>query len=99
MESAESPSAHYRFTTPIDILTTLDTHEIEHLEVSDKRTIVIYARNILNLQVTDGQLVDAQTIIIELFDPSPAASTDQLGFIETFVEELATTADSAWEHR
>jgi hypothetical protein len=42
--------------------------------------------------VADGQLVDARTIIVELFDPSIATSADPATFIETFVEELATAA-------
>ena len=99
MGSDESPPVQYRFETPIDVLTTLDTQGIEHLEVSDERTIVIYTRSILNLEVADDQLDDAQTILVEIFDPSPAARADQLGFIETFLEELATAADVGWERR
>jgi hypothetical protein len=99
MGSNESSPVRYRFETLIDVLTTLDTQEIEHLEVSDERTIVIYNRSILNLEVVDGQLDDAQTILVEIFDPSPAASTDYLRFVETFVEELTTASDVDWERR
>ena len=99
MESDESSPVRYRFETPVGILTTLDTQEVEHLEVSDDRTIVIYNRSILNLEVADGQLNDARTILVEIFDPSPAANADQIGFIETFVEELTTAAAVDWERR
>lgn len=99
MESDESSPIRYRFETPVDILITLDTQGIEHLEVSDERTIIIYNRSILNLQVADGQLNDARTILVEIFDPSAAARADQMGFIETFVEKLATAAAVDWERR
>jgi hypothetical protein len=96
MESAESPSARYRFEASVEILAALDTCGIEHLEVSDERTIVIYSRTILNLEVDDGQLDDARTISIEIFDPSPPTSADPETFIESFVAELATTTRVAW---
>lgn len=99
MDNDERPSAGYRFDHPTDVLTMLDTLGIEHLEVSDERTIIIYNRAILNAEVTDGQLHDARTVTVEVFDLTPDmdAAADALPLIGSLIEELATTAEVDWD--
>ncbi|MFC6906878.1 hypothetical protein [Halalkalicoccus tibetensis] len=101
MNEGEQPAVRYRFSDPVGVLAAFDRAGIEHLEVSAERTIVIYRRTIFDFEVDDGQLEDAQTITVEVFDISPDldATTDSVPLIETLVEELATTASVDWERR
>lgn len=101
MTTDGEPPSRYRFDHPIDVLTTLDTLEIEHLEVSDERTIIIYDRTIIDCEVADGQLHDVRTIAVDMFElpPNMSADADRLALIESLIEEIATTAtpESDWD--
>lgn len=96
MDTDEEPPSKYQFNQPIDILTTLDTVGIEHLEVSNERTIIIYDRAIIDVEVTDGRLHTAWAIIVDVFEPPPDmnASADSLALVESLIEEITTTAAS-----
>jgi hypothetical protein len=62
MEDDARAAAQFRFDNPVDVRTALDTLGIEHLEVSNKRTIIIHSRTIFNCEVLAGQLHNAQTL-------------------------------------
>ncbi len=98
MGADEQPTGDYRFDDPIDVLTTLDSLGIEHLEVSNERTIIIYDRTIINCEVIDGQLHDTRTVSVEVFDlpPNPNAGEARL-LIKRLIETLATTAAVDWD--
>lgn len=99
MNTDEEPPSRYQFDQPIDILTMLDTLGIEHLEVSDERTIIIYDRAIIDIEVADGRLQTAQAVIVDVFEPSPDmdADADPLPLIESLIEEIATNTESDWD--
>lgn len=100
MTTNKQPSAEYQFGSPVDVLTILDTLGIEHLEVSDERTIIIYDRTIVNVEVVNGRLHDAQTVVVDVFDLGPHgdAGGDPVALIESLIEEIATTAEVDWNH-
>lgn len=91
----------YQFDGSADLLAAFEQTGIEHLEVSDKRTIVIYSRTIFDLEVDDGSLADAQLVTVDVFDVAPdrSATTDpDPGLLtEHLVDEIGTSAGVAWE--
>lgn len=97
----EEPSSGYQFDQPIDILTTLDTLGIEHLEVSDERTIIIYDRTIINVEVADGRLHDVRTVYVDVFDLGPYGDTGSDSnsevLIESLIKEIATAVVVSWD--
>ncbi|WP_122088752.1 hypothetical protein [Halalkalicoccus subterraneus] len=99
MNSDERPAVRYRFAEPVDLLTAFEKAGIEHLEVSNERTIVIYNRTIFNVTAPTGRLNDVQTVSIEVFDISPDvdADTDPVSLIDRLIEETATVISSDWE--
>ena len=101
MDDDERATARFQFGDTVDILAALDILGIEHLEVSAERTIIIYTRTIFNCEVLDGQLHDARTVTIEVFDRSPATETEALTLLEQLGTDVATTATSSsdwdWE--
>ncbi|KYH24674.1 hypothetical protein HAPAU_30500 [Halalkalicoccus paucihalophilus] len=101
MNKKEQPAVSYDFSDTVDVLAAFERLGIEHLEVSAERTIVIYSRTIFDFEVDTGRLETAQAVTVEVFDLSPDldADTDSVPFIETLVEELATTAGVDWERR
>lgn len=101
MSEKEQPAVRYQFSETADVLAAFDRVGIEHLEVSEDRTIVIYSRTIFDFEVDDGRLENARTVTVEVFDLSPDldADTDSVPLIETLVDELATTASVDWEAR
>lgn len=82
----------YQFDQPIDVLTAFDTLEIEHLEVSNERTIVIYNRTIFDIEVANGRLDNTRTLIVDVFElpPDMDAVGDPLPLVEGLIEEIAT---------
>lgn len=99
MEVDEKPPIRYRFEDPVDALASLDARGIEHLEVSAERTIVIYTRTIVNLEVPDGQLRDARTVAVDVFEFASTmdAEADPAPLIERLIETIATVADVDWD--
>ncbi|WP_066384659.1 hypothetical protein [Halalkalicoccus paucihalophilus] len=100
--SDETQSAvHYRFDESVDLLTAFEQARIEHLEVSNERTIVIYSRTIFDFEVDDGGLADARLVTVEVFDVSPDYSVtdapDPVTLTEPLIEELAVTIGVDWE--
>jgi hypothetical protein len=94
MDDDDRAAARFRFDDPVNVLAALDTLGIEHLEVSAERTIIIYLRTIFNCEVFDGQLHNARTVMIEVFDRSPATETESVTLCEQLGTDIATTATS-----
>lgn len=82
-------SATYRFTDPVDIPTALDSVDIEHLEVSEQRTIIIYNRTIVDCEVINHQLDTAHTIIISIFDIGPTVDSDPMDLIDDLINDIS----------
>lgn len=103
MNNEEWSAVGYRFTESADLLAAFEQAGIEHLEVSDERTIVIYGRTIFDLEVDDGSLADAQLVTIDVFDVAPDRATpgdpDPVALTESVIEELAVTVGVDWERR
>lgn len=101
MSNDDQATARYQFSSAVDVLTGFEHFGIEHLKVSNKRTIVIYQRTIFNFDVLTGQLDTAQTVKVEVFDVSPDldAETDPVSLIEQLIGELTTTASVDWERQ
>lgn len=99
MDTDEQPLAEYRFADPVDVLTALDMLEIEHLEVSDERTIVIYDRTIVNVEVADRRLHDTRMVYVNVFDIGPHGDTagDPVALIESLIDEIATAVAVDWD--
>jgi Pyruvate/2-oxoacid:ferredoxin oxidoreductase gamma subunit len=101
VNNEEWSAIQYRFLESIDLLAAFDQTEIEHLEVSNERTIVIYSRTIFDLEVDDGSLADARLATVEVFDASPDHSMtdvpDPVALTEPLIEELAVTIGVDWE--
>lgn len=64
MPSDESISQQCELRTDADLLTALDTRGLEHLDVDDHRTFVLYREAVLDLQVTEGTLTAARTFTV-----------------------------------
>lgn len=97
MGTDEQLPAKYRFDDPVNVLATLDRLGIEHLEVSNERTI-IYDQAIINCEVPAGQLHDARIVSVEIFDPPLNTNADEVRLpIERLIETIATTAAVDWD--
>lgn len=103
MNDEEWSSVNYQFDESVDLLTAFERAGIEHLEVSDERTIVIYSHTIFDLEVDDGSLAETQLITVDVFDVSSKHSTtddpDPVTLTESLIDELAATVRVDWERR
>ena len=101
MSNDDQAPARYHFSSAVGILAGFERLGIEHLEVSNKRTIVIYQRTIFGLDVLSGHLDTAQTVKVEVFDISPDidADTDPMSLVERLIDTLATSANVNWDRQ
>lgn len=79
MPSDEQPAQHCELQADADLLATLDTQCLEHLDVDDYRTFVLYRDAVLDLRVTEGTLPAAQSVTVasqgfawHVSEPDPA---------------------------
>lgn len=90
----DEPIRHCTVDEPADLRSALDAAAIEHLDIDDHRTIVIYQSAILMVIVTEGKATAARAFDVEFWkEPpnSPAHDPDKL--LTAFIEELVTTTD------
>lgn len=103
MNDDEWSAVHYQFDESIDLLDAFEQAAIEHLEVSNERTIVIYSHTIFDLEVDTGSLADAQSVSIEVFDVSSDHAApddpDPVALTESVIDELTATVRVGWERR
>lgn len=103
MGSGKWPAITYQSDGSTDLFTAFEQAGIEHLEISDERTIVIYSRTIFDLEVNDGSLADAQLVTVEIFDAAPdrtaTGDPDPVALTESLIDELAVTVGIDWERR
>lgn len=103
MNDDERPVVQYQFGASIDLLIAFESAAIEHLEVSNERTIVIYSRTIFNFEVLEDDLENARLVAVRVFDVSPDRSTgtepdlDPVSLSDRLIDELATTVGVDWE--
>lgn len=76
MNDDEWSAVQYQFDESVDLLKAFEQAAIEHLEVSNQRTIVIYSHTIFDLEVDTGSLADAQSVSVEVFDVSSDCSIE-----------------------
>lgn len=103
MNNEEWSAVQYRFIEPVDLFAAFEQAGIEHLEVSDERTIVIYSRTIFDLEVDNGSLAETQLVTVDVFDVSSKRSTsgdpDPVTLTKSLIDELAATVRVNWERR
>lgn len=101
MNDDEWSAVQYQFDESVDLLKAFEQAAIEHLEVSNQRTIVIYSHTIFDLEVDTGSLADAQSVSVEVFDVSSDHSTtddpDPVALTESVIDELTATVRVGWE--
>lgn len=99
MRNDDQEPVRYQFSSPVDVLARFDHLGIEHVEISNERTIVIYQRTIFDFVALVGHLDSAQAVEVKVFDISPDlnADTDLVPLIERLIHTLATNADVDWE--
>jgi len=77
MPSDSDPFREHTFGYPIDLFSTLEGLNIQHLDVNETRALVIYQTAILNLEVLEGNLSAARRIELEVYeDPREDFSTE-----------------------
>lgn len=94
--TGETELAHHcELAEQTNLLAALETAAIEHLDVDDHRTIVIYQNAILMLIVTDGLTTLARAFDVELWSPpahDPDRDPDDL--LTAFIQQLVATTDT-----
>ncbi|MFC7157765.1 hypothetical protein ACFQPA_20280 [Halomarina halobia] len=87
--TGDEPVQHCEVATPIDLEGALSRAGIEHLEVDEQRTVVIYQTAILMLIVTEGEPTATQRFDVELWkEPADAPDHDPEDLLSTFLDEL-----------
>lgn len=94
MMSDDPPARHWTWDEVTDLEHVLDQRGIEHLDVNESRTFVLYRNAILNLVVTDGELAAARAVTVECWEASQR-STDPgpEEVLTVFCEKVRATPD------
>lgn len=91
----EQTLARYRFTSEVDLPETFTAPDIEYLDVSATRVIVIYTRALINIEIVDGRSNNVRTLEIEVLDyPPKAGGENQTNLIERVIKRISTITES-----
>ncbi|WP_089649955.1 hypothetical protein [Halobacterium hubeiense] len=86
------PVVHCTLAEAANLLAGLESAHIEHLDVDDERTIVIYQSAILMVSVTNGDATTARAFDVELWESPPHDSNQTAEeVLQRFVEELVAS--------
>lgn len=92
MTGEDEPVQHCQLSEPVDLRTALAAAAIEHLDVDETRTIVIYQSAILMVSVPEGRATAARAFDVELWEePAHDPDRDPDDFLSAFIDELLTT--------
>jgi hypothetical protein len=96
MADEEKPVQHCTVAESVDLLEALAAAEIEHLDIDEHRTIVIYRKSILMVIATAGEATATREFDVEFWKESPDDPDQESDEVLTaFVDELVTVADTA----
>jgi hypothetical protein len=89
MSSDSDPSREHTLESPLDLLSTLEGLNIQHLDVNETRVLVIYQTAILNLEVLEGNLSAARRIELEVYEePREDFSTEPKQKEDSIIDSL-----------
>lgn len=95
MDDSPDASEQYTFSPPLDLPTTLETLQIQYLDINETRALIIFKTAILNLESVNGTLTDLESAVLTIYEPPREASTDEvdqepLAFIEDFINQITS---------
>ncbi|WP_135305507.1 hypothetical protein [Haloarcula amylovorans] len=95
MPDDEAPVRHCTLPEPTNLREILERAGIEHLDVDEERTVVIYQQAILKVIATDGQITATQEIDVELWEAAPRSTApDPDSVLTAFTDELVDATDT-----
>lgn len=95
MTGEDEPTQHCQLTKQVDLITALDAAAIEHLDIDEHRTVVIYQSAILMLIVTEGQATAAREFDVELWkSPVHDPDRDPDDLLTAFIDELLAATNT-----
>jgi len=96
MMTEDEPMQHCTLVKPADLRTALEQAAIEHLDVDENRTIVIYQQAILMIVATEGEATAARAFDVEFWKEPPGTPTnDPDSFLIAFIDELVATTETS----
>jgi hypothetical protein len=95
MTAEDEPVHHCTLLESVNLLEALAAAEIEHLDVDEHRTIVIYRQSILMVIATAGQATAAREFDVEFWEKSPDdPDQDPEEILAAFIDELVMITDT-----
>lgn len=95
MDDSLDISQQYTFSPPIDLLSALESLNIQYLDVTETRTLVIFKTAILNLESNEGTLTTLSGAEITVYELPGHTNTDDpendaISVIEKFIDQIAS---------
>ncbi|WP_306061112.1 hypothetical protein [Natronococcus wangiae] len=95
MDDNPDVSERYTFSPPLDLPTTLETFQIQYLDVNETRALIIFNTAILNLESAKGTLTDLESAVITIYEPPRETNIDEmdhkpLTFIKDFINQITS---------
>ena len=84
---SSTPCLEQAFSEAVDISAVLTQRQIDHIDVSDTRLLVIYANAIINIEVHTGTIETAEKVTIEILE-EPSHETDDIELILSNISDL-----------
>lgn len=99
MDDSLDVSHQYTFSPPIDLLSTLESANVQHLDVNETRVLVIFNTAILNLEATEGELTSLNDVKITVYEPPCNTDADEtnseaVSLIEKLIAHVTSAAET-----
>jgi len=83
-----------RYSEPVDLFQAISRSGIEHLEINPERIVLLFADEVVLIQVLEGTLTAAQELEIQFWE-TPRSTTEDW---EALAERLVRRLDEALNH-
>ena len=81
-----------RYPEPVDLFQAISRSGIEHLEINPDRIVLLYADEVVLIQVLEGTLTATQELEVQFWE-TPRSTTDDW---ETLAERFERRLDEAF---
>lgn len=104
MDDCSDLTQRYTFPTPIDLFATLESCNIQYLDINETRALIIFRTAILNIESSEDELTDLRSGEITVYELPRNTAAKELereasAVIEQFLDQVTAATEGTTSSR